>query len=109
MTVWFVNTNQTRILSFTNRDLALLWEPDTNLMDLNAPLIQMRAHLSVITKPFTSCSTHTLLTVFAGLLAGAAQTWYDNDLRNTWEGRRTRATSGGLEAVSTLHFAKCLL
>lgn len=38
MTVWFVNTNQTRILSFTNRGLALLWEPNVNLMDLNAAL-----------------------------------------------------------------------
>lgn len=38
MTVWFVNTNQTRILSLTNRDLVLLWERALNLVDLNAAL-----------------------------------------------------------------------
>lgn len=38
MTVWFVNTTQTRILSFTNRDLVLLWEPTIKLMDLNVAL-----------------------------------------------------------------------
>ena len=38
MTAWFVNTNQTRVLSFTNRDLVLLWEPAINLMDLNEAL-----------------------------------------------------------------------
>lgn len=38
MTVWFVNMKQTRILSFTNRDLVLLWEPAMNLPDLNAAL-----------------------------------------------------------------------
>lgn len=38
MTVWFVNRNETRVLSFTNRDLVLLWEPARNLAELNAAL-----------------------------------------------------------------------